>query len=192
MKIKWFIRGLGVGIIITALILCITYRNDSKSNNIIQQAKELGMEFPKKPAEDQPAEASEPPSAPPSVPPSAAPTQTVTGAAVQGTDDGQTKEGVKEQSEADQKAKDKLDKSAEDISSASQYKGGKKSFVVRSGLLSSSVAREMEQAGIIEDADAFDEFIEKNGYGKLVRSGKYDIPTGADFETIAKIITRQQ
>lgn len=185
MKIKWFIRGLGVGIIVTALILCITYRNDSKSSNIIEQAKKLGMEFPKKTGEDRPAQASEQPSAAP-LP------EAVTGAAVQATDDGQPKEEDKEQSEADQKQKDKLDKSTQDISSASQYKGNKKSFVVRSGLLSSSVAREMEQAGIIDDADAFDEFIEKNGYGKLVRSGKYDIPNGADFETIAKIITRQQ
>lgn len=186
MKIKWFIRGLGVGIIITALILCITYRNDSKSGNIIEQAKKLGMEFPKKTEEDQPAEASEQPLAtPPEV-------EVPTSAAVQATDDGQTAETGKEQSETDQKLKDKLDKSTQDVSSASQYKGDKKSFVVRNGLLSSSVAREMEQAGIIDDADAFDEYIEKNGYGKLVRSGKYDIPKGADFETIAKIITRQQ
>lgn len=185
MKIKWFIRGLGVGIIVTALILCITYRNDSKSNNIIEQAKKLGMEFPEKTGEDQPVQASGQPSAVP-------PPETTTGASVQTTDDGQVKEDGKDQSEVDQKQKDKLDKSTQDISNASQYKGNKKSFVVRSGLLSSSVAREMEQAGIIDDADAFDEFIEKNGYGKLVRSGKYDIPNGADFETIAKIITRQQ
>ncbi len=184
MKIKWFIRGLGAGIIITALILCITYRSDSKSSNIIEQAKKLGMEFPKKTEQDQPAEASERPSA--------APPEAPTSAAVQAADGGQAAETGKEQSEADRKLKDKLDKSTDDISNASRYKEGKKSFVVRNGLLSSSVAREMEQAGIIDDADAFDEYIEKNGYGKLVRSGKYDIPVGADFETIAKIITRQQ
>lgn len=46
MKIKWFLRGLGVGIVLTALLLCVTYRASQKNNNIIRQAKELGMVFP--------------------------------------------------------------------------------------------------------------------------------------------------
>ena len=95
------------------------------------------------------------------------------------------------ESEADKEARKKLEQSKKDISSASNYQGGRKTFVVRNGLLSSSVAREMAEQGIIDDADAFDEFIEKNGYGRKVRSGTYKIPNGADFETIAKIITRQ-
>ena len=55
-----------------------------------------------------------------------------------------------------------------------------------------SVAKEMEKAGIINDAEAFDEYIRENGYEKNLQSGKYKIPEGADFETIAKIISGKQ
>lgn len=175
MKIKWFLRGLGIGIVVTALLLCITYRSSDKNNNVIKQAKELGMVFPKnetesveKSANDLIMETSEPASGP----------------AVSG-------EVTKEETPEEKKAKKKLEDSKKDITNASAYQSGQKTFVVKSGLLSSSVAREMEEAGIIEDADKFDEYLEKNGYGKLVRSGKYKIPENADFETIAKIITRQ-
>lgn len=93
--------------------------------------------------------------------------------------------------EKDKKAKKKLEDSKKDIKSASAFQKGKTTFVVRSGLLSSSVSSEMEKAGIIDDADAFNSYMEKKGYGKQVRSGTYKIPEGADFDTIAKIITRQ-
>lgn len=193
MKARWFLRGLGIGIVVTALVLCITYRNDRHGNDIIRQAKELGMVFPKNETEDvsdsdQETTQDEPEDEKPEdeKPEDQKPEtkeDAVSGAAV--------KEEAGKDSEADKKAKDRLDKSSGDITGASKYHGNAKSFVVRSGLLSSSVAREMEAAGIIDDADSFDEFIEKNGYGKLVRSGKYEIPNGADYETIAKIITRQ-
>lgn len=180
MNVKWFLRGLGVGIVLTALLLCITYRNTKGDTNIIQQAKNLGMIFPE---EETAAPAATAEELAQQVQPDSSSGAAVSGSVVAG-------QGENE-SEADKKARKKLEQSNDDITSASNYQGGKKTFVVRSGLLSSSVAREMEAAGIIDSADAFDEFIEKNGYGRKVRSGTYKIPDGADYETIAKIITRQ-
>lgn len=177
MRSKWFLRGLGVGIVLTALLLCITYRSMDKHNNVIRQAKELGMVFPQNETTDveetaderigqnQPENASE----------------SAVSAHVE-----------KQETAEEKKARQKLESSKDDIKNASAYQKNKNTFVVRNGLLSSSVAREMEEAGIIKDADAFDEFLEKKGYGRQVRSGTYKIPEGADFETIAKIITRQE
>lgn len=179
MKAKWFIRGMGVGIVLTALILCITYRSNQNDGSVIKEAKKLGMVFPKietgdvsRPEKEQAEQLAEEAAQEKMKP--------VSGAA------------VSQKTKEEQEAKDKLDESSKDISKGSKYQDGKKTFVVRSGLLSSSVAREMEEAGIIDDADAFDDFIEKNGYGKQLRSGKYKIPDGADYETIAKIITKQK
>ncbi len=176
MKIKWFLRGLGVGIVLTALLLCVTYRNIQKNNNVIQQAKELGMEFPKAETQDLELKVEEMAQE--------AAADPASGGAV-------TETGEGDLSESEKKAKKKLEDSKKDIKNASAYNKGETTFVVRSGLLSSSVSREMEEAGIIEDSKEFDEYLEKKGYGKMVRSGKYKIPEGADFETIAKIITRQ-
>lgn len=176
MNVKWFLRGLGAGILITALVLCITYRSTQNNSNVIQQAKALGMVFPQNETGDiseaEPAK---------NVKKSYTEKPSVSGAA------------VKAESNEDKKAKDKLDKSSKDITKASQYQNGEKTFVViKSGLLSMSVAKEMEKAGIIDDAEAFDEYIRENGYEKNLQSGKYKIPEGADFETIAKIISSKQ
>lgn len=174
MKIKWFLRGLGVGIVLTALLLCVTYRASQKNNNVIRQAKELGMVFPETKEEEKTADelANE------------VKQDDVSGGAVSGT-------VVDVKTEEEKKKEDRINDSKDDIQNASRYHKDKKSFVVRSGLLSSSVSREMEEAGIIENADEFDEYLEKKGYARQVRSGTYKIPVGADFETIAKIITRQ-
>lgn len=191
MKVRWFLRGLGIGIVITALVLCITYRNGRRGNDIIRQAKELGMVFPKNESEDV-SPSGEEPDGSENKEPENTPEEAVSSTAVQAAEEQPDSNGDQDTDQKDEeKLQDKLDKSNEDITQASQYQGNKKTFVVRSGLLSSSVAREMQEAGIIDDAEAFDDYVEKNGYGRLVRSGKYDIPEGADYETIAKIITRQ-
>lgn len=157
MKKKYFLRGLGVGVLVATLVLCISYRSQDSEQTVIQKAKELGMVFPEKTPDT-------------ILKPSSTPGETASGTAAKATND-VTKEPT---------AKPKDTKS-----------GNVHTFTVRSGLLSSSVAREMKEAGIIKDADAFDEYLEKSGMGRKVLAGKYKIPIGASYEQIAKIITRQ-
>lgn len=183
MKSKWFLRGLGVGIVVTALLLCITYRSSNENSNVIKQAKELGMVFPKEETTDTKAEAEkmaqEVKDNPVSEPAVSAVSKPAVGADTKVSD------------EKDKKAKKKLEDSKKDIKNASAFQKGKMTFVVRNGLLSSSVSREMEEAGVIDDAKDFNEYLVKKGYSKRIRSGTYKIPEGASFDTIAKIITRQ-
>lgn len=183
MKSKWFLRGLGVGIVVTALLLCITYRSSSENTNVIKQARELGMVFPKEENTDTKAEAEKMAQEVKDTPASQPAVSAVSEPAVSAD--------TKVPNEKDQKAKKKLEDSKKDIKNASAFQKGKNTFVVRSGLLSSSVSREMEEAGIIDDSKAFDAYLEKKGYGRQVRSGTYKIPEGADYDTIAKIITRR-
>lgn len=183
MKSKWFLRGLGVGIVVTALLLCITYRSSNENTNVIKQARELGMVFPKEENEDTKAEAEKMAQEVKENPASKPAVSAVSNSAV-GAD-------KKVPNEKDKKAKKKLEDSKKDIKNASAFQKGKTTFVVRNELLSSSVSTEMEEAGIIDDAEAFNSYLIETGYGKRVRSGTYKIPKGADFDTIAKIITRQ-
>ncbi len=177
MNVKWFLRGLGIGVVVTALLLCITYRNTEKDMSVIHRAKELGMIFPENEtgtvettAEDLVGDKTK--------------EKGVSPAAIEG------KEKTVE-TETKKKAKAKIKASKDNIKNASAYHGKNQTFIVRNGLLSSSVSREMEEAGIIKDADELDNYLQKKGYERMVRSGKYKIPAGADIETIAKIITRQ-
>ena len=68
MKMRYFLRGLGVGVLLATLLLCISYRGQNSENSIIKQAKELGMQFPEKTPDTL-------------IQPSAAPSQAATGLA---------------------------------------------------------------------------------------------------------------
>lgn len=164
MKIKYFLRGFGAGVLITTLVLCMSYRSQDSQQSVVQKAKELGMVFPQKTPSASPLVSSPSPlfTAKPSVTPSAV----ATGTAVTVTQNPYPK-------------------------SKKEAKKSSKTFTVRDGLLSSSVARELKEVGIIKDDAAFDKYLEKSGMGRKIRAGKYKIPTGASYEQIARIITRQ-
>ncbi len=53
-----------------------------------------------------------------------------------------------------------------------------------------SVSRRLFEAGLIESAVEFDQYLCKNGYDKRISVGNYEIPYGLDFEEIAKTIAR--
>lgn len=54
-----------------------------------------------------------------------------------------------------------------------------------------SVSRRIFEAGLVESAVEFDRYLCDNHYDKSISVGEYEIAIGADFETIAKIITRK-
>lgn len=171
MKITYFLRGLGTGILVTALVLCIGYRQQDSQESVVERARELGMEFPEKTPDAL-------------VEPSVTPETAVSGSAAVGkmTEKPTSKPTARPKAKATAKATPGQEK-------ASSAKT--RTFTVRSGLLSSSVAREMKEAGIIQDDEALDDYLEKSGLARKVRAGRYEIPVGASYEEIAHIITRQ-
>ena len=63
---------------------------------------------------------------------------------------------------------------------------------VRSGAGSLEICNRLKEAGLIEDARAFDQYLIDQGYSKRISVGTYSIPVGADWEKIAKIITKSK
>lgn len=53
-----------------------------------------------------------------------------------------------------------------------------------------SVSRRMYEAGLVESAVEFDKYLCKNKYDKKISVGTFDIKFGLTFEQMAKIITR--
>lgn len=62
-------------------------------------------------------------------------------------------------------------------------------FQIHSGDSSVSVAKRLAEAGLVEDAKAFDRYLCQNGYDKKIRTGTYEIQSDSSNEEIAKIIT---
>ncbi|MCR5453287.1 MAG: endolytic transglycosylase MltG [Lachnospiraceae bacterium] len=65
----------------------------------------------------------------------------------------------------------------------------KVSFSISGGQNSNVVGRNLYSAGLVEDADEFDSYLEQNGYDRVIRPGSYEIPKDASYEDIARIIT---
>lgn len=65
-------------------------------------------------------------------------------------------------------------------------------FVIHSGQSSYGVSKSLVEAGLVEDALDFDQYLENNGYSKRISTGTYEIPVGSTEEEIAKIITRSR
>lgn len=180
MKKKYFLRGLGAGILITALLLSIGYRKQDSGESVVQRAKELGMVFPEKT-------------------PDATATASGSAVAVTATPEDASEASPKQLESPTADTTKKPDakptatsKKEDKPTPNADNSAGKREFKVRDGLLSSSVAREMKEAGIIKDADAFDKYIEKSGLARKIRAGTYKIPVGASYSQIAKIITRSE
>ena len=71
-------------------------------------------------------------------------------------------------------------------------KDGYVSIQIIKGDSSVSVSRRMYEAGLVESAVEFDDYLCQNGYDKVISVGNYNIAYGMSFEEMAKIITRRQ
>ena len=60
---------------------------------------------------------------------------------------------------------------------------------IASGTSSYSVAKLLEKGKVIEDAEAFDTYLCDNNYDNKINHGIFKIPENSDYEQIAKIIT---
>lgn len=183
MKMKFFLRGLGIGILVTTLVLCVSYRKQNSDQSVVERARELGMEFPEKTPETL-------------LQPSASPEMAISGSAVASTPEQPQVTQVAQVSPSPAPVAATIQPqqsvTAKPVEKPKATDGRKtRTFTVRSGLLSSSVAREMKAAGVIADDEALDDYLEKSGLARKVRAGKYKIPVGASYEEIARIITRQ-
>ena len=60
---------------------------------------------------------------------------------------------------------------------------------ITSGEDSYQVAKALMSLGAVESAAEFDEYLCANNYDKHIRAGRHTIPKGADYKTIAEVIT---
>lgn len=65
-------------------------------------------------------------------------------------------------------------------------------ITINRGDSSVTVSRRMYEAGLVESAVEFDQFLCTNGYDKYLAVGEYEIIFGLDFDTMARIITRSK
>lgn len=158
-------RGLGIGILVTAVLMGVTMngRTEKLSDaEIIERAKALGME-----------EKYETTVLAKTV--SENETEETTGSDIISENSAEQKpeqEPVQEEQPEDEEP------TAETVQ-----------ITVYGGEGSQAVARKLKDAGLIEDASAYDKFLCSNGYDKKICTGRHTLPVDASEKEIAEIIT---
>lgn len=196
MKLKYYLRGLGIGIIITTLILTVVLSGGKEKlsdEEIIQRAEALGMvmvdteeteqndemvDDTEAATEEQTAKETEPVSL----------VDTETSVEEEQTTE-QNVEGVLESEEvpdAEENIPAKPE-NAEQTTTVPQA-SAEVSFTVSAGESSDTVAFNLYKAGIIDDATAFNSYMVKNGYDSRLRTGTFQIKTGSTYDEVLKIL----
>lgn len=68
-------------------------------------------------------------------------------------------------------------------------KAGKVRFIISGGEYSDVICRKLEEVGLIDDAEAYNNFLVEENYDNFINPGVYDIPKGATYEEIAVLLT---
>ena len=181
MKLKYYLRGLGVGIVVTAVILTIANHlgNKMSDEDIIKRAAKLGMVM----KED---ESLFPPTEPETTTPeptSPSPTEQDTTAVKPAEPETTTPEPttpVPTEPETTTPVPAEPQASGVVIHTAT--------ITVTSGMYSEAVSQRLEEAGIVKNWREFNEYLTSNGYAERLQTGTHSFNSEMDFNEIAEIL----
>lgn len=74
-------------------------------------------------------------------------------------------------------------------SSATTSKAGK--ITIAGGDSSETISRKLASADLIDDADEFNSYLVQHGYDRTLQNGEFSIPEGSSYEDISRIITHK-
>lgn len=189
MRLKYYLRGLGIGILVTTVILMIAFARSDRSMSdaeVMERARELGMvmEDERTPA-DQKLQGTE--ADPVSTEGTGAPDETGQSGVPDdtGNPDGTDVPG----GTGAPGGTDTLDtqNGAEGGNTVTQQE-----LTVEVGDSSNMVAQKLAQLGLVDNAEAFNQYMMDNGYASGVLPGTILIPQGASYEEIAQMLVDKE
>jgi hypothetical protein len=195
MKVKYYMRGMGLGIVLTTLILAISNPKEKLTNQeIITRAQSLGMvmgEDNNKNLEEvlqninptkSPSELSATPA--PTAAPSQAPTAAPTAAPTLAPTPVPTVEPMPTIKPTQVPVPTEIPTSGNTPDTGKVI-----TFTIEKGMSSGKVAALLVQVGLVDNADDFNQFIEASGKASVIRVGSYSLPKDSTYEDIIKAIT---
>lgn len=191
MKLKYYLRGLGIGILVTAVIMGVTQgsRKETLSDREIRErAAALGMVEPGNSLAD--LEAAETPAA------TETPEAIETPAATEIPEAAETPAATETPEAAETPAATEAPAATEtpEVTArptqkpAEEEEGSSYTFEIQAGDSSYQVAYRLQQAGLVADARNFDNYLCSKGYDRKLKTGSYEIPETATEEEISEIL----
>ena len=189
MKLKYYLRGLGIGILVTAVIMGVTQgsRKETLSDREIRErAAALGMVEPGNSLAD--LEAAETPAA------TEIPEAIETPAATEIPEAIETPAATETPEAAETPAATEAPAATPEVTArptqkpAEEEEGSSYTFEIQAGDSSYQVAYRLQQAGFVADARDFDNYLCSKGYDRKLKTGSYEIPETATEEEISEIL----
>lgn len=197
MKFKYFLRGLGLGIIFASIVCLTAYQGNSPKDmsdaEIKRRAKELGMveqedkigDLLEKNNEnnqenvDVVNETTEQVS-----------TTEQISTSESSEESGKTTKKVTETNSTEEKKKQ--ESTTENQTNAEKQPETEEEMIkitVERGSSSFPVCQKLQELGMIEDANDFDTYLVKNGYASRIRVGEHTLKRGMSYHDIAEVIS---
>jgi len=190
-RLKYYLRGIGIGLIVTTVVLMIAFavhKDEPLSDDEIRErAAALGMVMPES---DKLSAQRENESGRPE---DEANNQTDNQTGQKETDASKTddvsvgdEDSAKKEEKQDHKQDDKKDEEKEpEVTEQVEIS-------IVGGEYSDEICTKLKEAGVIEDAEDFNKYLSSGGYDNLLQPGNYVLPLGADYDEIVRILTERE
>ena len=208
MKLKYYLRGLGVGVICTAIVMGIALSGNKKETltdaEVIERARLLGMVMEEEKSDSGEDGSQQKESGKEETPEQNSVSVTPEKEKPQEKDAQEDKpldKADKKDEEADGKADDKESGKQEDRGQpdsgnvVSQPSGSNQDVVeveIKEGEYSDVISQKLFQAGLIPDAGKFNAYLTQKGVDDSLRIGVHLIPAGSTADEIIEILQGQQ
>ncbi len=173
MKIKYYLRGLGTGILITTLILFVAYsyrdtkeKNEEKTTTESTTPQETSSKDETSEVETSETKTSE-------------------------TETSETETSETETSETETSETEMSEPVTEETTTAPIIDNTVTTvtFTIPGGYTAYAVAELLQSLGVIENAAEFDAYLVDNGYSYYIAAGEHTVTVGDSYEELAKAIT---
>ena len=177
MKLKYYLRGLGTGIFVTALIMTIAF---SVSNTKSRAESELAKNTVKPSTEETSEETTGEPA-----------TKKETTTKETTVKESPTKETTSAETTTTEKATKETTTEETEKIQVTTIDGQEPSVVldIYSGMSSNKVAARLQELGVIDDKNEFNDYIYQKHMEEKIKVGQFTINYGASYEEILDAIT---
>ena len=191
MKLKYYLRGLGIGIIVTTLVLMVAFSGKKEKlsdQEIMQRAEQLGMVMADEGQTETGTEENTGTEAQPETEQDVQNTEAGTEENADENTENASEPETEPQTEAAAEPAAPEDTTGNVVGEVKQETSGEVAFTVKSGESSDTVAFNLYKAGLVDDATAFNRYMISKGYDSRLRTGDFKIRAGASYDEILKVL----
>lgn len=190
MKLKYYLRGIGIGIIVTTIILTISFsgrKEEISDEEVIARATQLGMVMQEDEPVEEETESTEQRET--QVGDMSEPEETEDTQALESS--GQEESGIQQpKQESISGQNDAIERDMSQNDTVSENESEMFRLIIQKGDVCRVVCEKLAEGGVITDSEALRKYLFEIGYASNMSVGQYDIPYGASNQEIAEILEK--